>query len=31
MNLIDSETLYNLLKNKYVLLCGDSIMRSLVK
>ena len=30
MDLIDSETLYSLLRNKYVLLCGDSIMRSLV-
>jgi hypothetical protein len=30
MDLIDSETLYSLLRNKYVLLCGDSVMRSFV-
>lgn len=30
MDLIDSETLYSLLRNKYVLLCGDSGMRSWV-
>ncbi|CAF3092491.1 unnamed protein product [Rotaria socialis] len=31
MDLVDSERLYNLLRNKYVLLCGDSIMRSIYK
>ncbi|CAF4282932.1 unnamed protein product, partial [Adineta steineri] len=31
MDLIDSETLYCLLRNKYVLLCGDSGMRSMYK
>ncbi|CAF0741881.1 unnamed protein product [Rotaria sp. Silwood1] len=31
MDLIDSEALYSLLRNKYVLLCGDSIMRSIYK
>ncbi|CAF0961671.1 unnamed protein product [Adineta steineri] len=31
MDLIDSETLYSLLRNKYVLLCGDSGMRSMYK
>ena len=30
MDLVESETLYSLLKNRYVLLCGDSVMRSSV-